>query len=223
MPLQKRLIILSAFACRLLYVFPPCASSSPNLTPDRLIPIIAVRLFYLSPAKNPDPTFNAIIANILTEAALEYSLMSACVTSLRPFLRPFHSGQIVDSVGAPGSGLRSGILSKSQDSYYMLSAIKGTNIDGASQTVKSIQRPSGSMGSHHGTTYPGSVVLRPDRGDQQAVISPRSRQHSSKVRRDESVDSAGSDQMIIQKTKEWSVQYEVDHQSQGDASHGSLS
>lgn len=207
MPLQKRLIILSAFACRLLYVFPPCASSSPNLTPDRLIPIIAVRLFYLSPAKNPDPTFNAIIANILTEAALEYSLMSACVTSLRPFLRPFHSGQIVDSVGA----------------YYALSAIKGTNIDGAAQTVKSIQRPSGSMGSHHGTTYPGSVVLRPDRGDQQAVISPRSRRHSSKVRRDESVDSAGSDQMIIQKTKDWSVQYEVDHQSQGDASHGSLS
>lgn len=121
--------------------------------------------------------------------------------------------------------MRSGILSKSQDSYYMLSAIKGTNKDGAAQTVKSIQRPFGSMGSHHGTNYPGSVVLRPDWGDQQAVISPRGRQHSSKVRRDymESVESAGSGQMIIQKAQDWSVQYEVDHQPQGDASHGSPS
>ena len=196
----------------------------PSLTPDRLIPLVATRLFYLYPQENPDPTFTGIIASILTEAALEFSLMSASVSSLRPFLRPFHSGYIVNSVGAPGSGLRTG----PQDPYYMLSAVKGTNKDETIQTVKSTRRPSlGSEGSQLGYTYPGSVkpnpqaVVRPDLGDQQAADSAPGRQHSSKVRRDdmESVDSVGSDQMIIRKTKEWSVRYEDDHQPQHDASH----
>jgi hypothetical protein len=130
MALRKRVLILGAFGCRLVYVSRPIKSFSHNLTPDRLIPIVAIRLFCLSPSENSDPTATSIIANILTEAALELCLISACITSLKPFLQPIHSGYIVNSVGAPGSGLRSGIRAKSQDSYYMLSAAKGADNDG---------------------------------------------------------------------------------------------
>ena len=153
--------------------------------------------------------------------------MSASVTSLRPFLRPFHLGYIVDSVGAPGSGLRSGFRTRSQDPYYMLSAVKGTNKDGTAQTVTSTRPASvGSTASQHGIAYPESVkpkpekAVRPDLSDQLGVTSAQGRQYSNKVRRDdtESIDSAGSDQMIIRKTRDWSIQYEDDHQPQRDAS-----
>jgi hypothetical protein len=110
----------------------------------------------------------------------------------------------------------------------MLSAVKGTDTDGADQPVKSSRRPSlGSKGSQHGNTYPGSMkpnlqnLFRPDLGDQQVVVSAQGRHYSSKVRRADmqSVDSVSSDQMIIRKTTDWSIRYEDDHQPQRDASH----
>lgn len=209
-------------------LLPTYVSFLPHLTPARLIPLVAVRLFYLSPSQNPDPTFTSILASILTEAVLDFCLISASLTSLRPFLRPFHSGYIVDSVGAPGSGLRSGIRTRSHDVYYTLSAVKATNDDGAGPTIKTIRRlPLGSKASPHGITHPEPVKpnlphsFDPDLGEQQVVISAQGRQCSTKGRQDdiESVDSAGSDQMIIRKTRNWSIRYEVDHQPQRDASH----
>lgn len=50
MKISKRILILCAFACRLLYIYPYLPSSSHHLTRDRLIPIIGIRLFYLSPS-----------------------------------------------------------------------------------------------------------------------------------------------------------------------------
>ena len=128
-----------------------CQPSSRNLTPDRLIPIVAIRLFYLSPSENSDPTITSIIANILTEAALELCLISACITSLKPFLQPIHSGYIVNSVGAPGSGLRSGIRAKSQDSYYMLSTVKGRDNDGTLVSLNELgpAKVAGGAGDDH--------------------------------------------------------------------------
>ena len=109
----------------------------------------------------------------------------------------------------------------------MLSAVKATNKDGTAQTITTTQRASlGSIGSQHGIAYPESVkpkpekVFRADSGDQPVVTSAQGRRYSNKVRRDdvESIDSAGSDQMIIRKTRDWSIQYEDDNQPQRDAS-----
>ena len=108
-----------------------CEARSHDLTRDRLIPVVVVRLFYLSPSENSEPTVTSIIPNIITEAALELCLISACITSLKPFLQPVHSGYMVNtSVGAPGSSFRSGMRQKSQDSYYMLSTVKESDKDG---------------------------------------------------------------------------------------------
>ena len=49
----------------------------------RLIPVVTIRLFYLSPSENPDPTVTSIIVNILTKAALELCLITACIISLK--------------------------------------------------------------------------------------------------------------------------------------------
>jgi hypothetical protein len=132
--LGKKLFILGAFGCRLVYVYAStytiCEARSHHLTRDRLIPVVVVRLFYLSPSENSEPTVTSIIPNIITEAALELCLISACITSLKPFLQPVHSGYMVTSVNAPGSSFRSGKRAKSQDSYYMLSTVKESDKDG---------------------------------------------------------------------------------------------
>ena len=62
--------------------------------------------------------------------ALELCLISACITSLKPFLQPVHSGYLVNSAGVPASSFRSGMRAKSQDSYYMLSTVKESDRDG---------------------------------------------------------------------------------------------
>ena len=159
-----------------------------------LAPVVAVRLFYLSPEQNHNPTVSSIIASIVTQVALQYAFMSASVTALRPFLRPFHSGHmLVDTVGAPGSGLHSGIRSGSQDTYHKLSAVSGADKGKPIQTFS----PLASMNNDYQTT----------------VTSPK--QHSSKPSRDDmkSVDSQGSDQMIIRKTRDYSVRYEPQNSS----------
>ena len=159
-----------------------------------LIPIVAVRLFYLSPGQNHNPTVTSIIAAIITQFALQYSFMSASVTALRPFLRPFHSGHmLVDTVGAPGSGLHSGIRNGSQDAYHKLGAVRGTDKGMPISTV--------------------SALASVNDDYQPTVTSPK--HHSSKPSRDDmkSVDSQGSDQMIIRKTRDYSVRYEPQNSS----------
>jgi hypothetical protein len=93
---------------------------------------VVLRLFYLSPSENSEPTVSSIIPNIVTEAALELCLISACITSLKPFLQPVHSDYMVNnSAGQPGSSFRAGKRAKSQDSYYMLSTVKDSDKDGS--------------------------------------------------------------------------------------------
>ncbi|KID81634.1 hypothetical protein MGU_11011 [Metarhizium guizhouense ARSEF 977] len=77
---QKRLVILSAFAARLL-----------------LIPLVAARLWLLSPGVNTDPTDTSIVPSIITQTTLHFSVLSASITSLRPFLRTFHMDYKWDS------------------------------------------------------------------------------------------------------------------------------
>ncbi|KAF5136352.1 hypothetical protein E5D57_000112 [Metarhizium anisopliae] len=88
---QKRLVILSAFAARL---FPHVG---PVLTTNRLIPLVAARLWLLSPGVNANPTNTSIVPSIITQATLHFSVLSASITSLRPFLRTFHMDYKWDS------------------------------------------------------------------------------------------------------------------------------
>ncbi|KAJ9607858.1 hypothetical protein H2200_007937 [Cladophialophora chaetospira] len=189
MRLHKRLTILTAFGCRLL-----------------LIPLIALRLVYLSPAQNNDPTVTSIIPAILTEAALEFSLLSTSITALKPFLRPLHTSAVVNSVGGnassdPYSRSYSRAQGKSQG-IYMLSSVSNKSKhdkDEYQTTTTSIEpRTSDAIQAP-------KPIFRPDLTGGETVTSVQVEQHRDDI---ESVESNGSEQMIIRTTRNWSVRYE---------------
>lgn len=210
MTLKKRFVIIFAFGFRLLCVSLPAITSS-ILTKIRLIPIIATRLFYLSPAKNPDPTFSSIIPNIITEVALQFSIISASVTSLRPFLRSLHPGYTVDSSGTHNrSGLRSGIRTGSQDPYYRLDAISKKGRSEVSGSVTANDRSTDGLAPGHGIAYPGKLHTRADKGDIELGRSSSKTKLSSAMASTADSDSIDGmpDPMVIRKTTDWVIRYE---------------
>lgn len=182
------------------------------LITNSLIPIVAVRLLYLSPQKNSDPTFSSIIPNIITEGVLQFSIISASVTSLRPFLRSLHPGYAVDSSGTQRSGLRSANRSGSQDPYYRLDVISKTGKGGVPGALGSGLRPPEGLTAGHAIAYPAKPHLRKD--DQQDVELGQSlskgKLDSSKTLTDDtdSIDTVAQDPMVIRKTTDWVIRYE---------------
>ena len=199
MKIRKRVLILSAFGCRLLYSAPLLQSLSRKLTQLlRLIPIVATRLFYLSPNENYDPTLTSILPHILTEGALEYAIISTSVTALKPFLKPFHTGAILNTVGGDGSGQHSGSHSGGQD-IYMLNSISTDKKDNSQSTRTTV--PSG----NRNTDPQSRSKFYTGHGKGTAVISSRGDAHRDDI---ESVHSNSSERMIIRTKKEWAVRYE---------------
>ena len=89
-----------------------------------MIPIIVYRLIYLSPTHNTNPTYTTIVPNIITEAIIQFSIISASVTSLKPFLQSLHPAHMVSSA-AESSGLVSTDRTGSRgDVYYRLDPLK---------------------------------------------------------------------------------------------------
>jgi hypothetical protein len=173
------------------------------LTHFRLIPIVAVRLFYLSPSKNHDPTITSIIPQVWAEGALEFAIISTSITALKPFLKPFHSGAIVNTVGGAGSGAYSGSGSRTQG-VYMLNSVHDDDKDIGLATTNSSRSNKGKGSSGHqtrGKLYRGNTV------DGTAVVSSQS-QHDRHREDMESLDSNSSEQMIIRTMKDWTVRYE---------------
>ena len=64
----------------------------------------------------------SIASHIVTEAAMNYALLCTSITSLKPFLKPFHAGAIVNTVGGKEPGAYSEPHSGGQG-IYMLSSI----------------------------------------------------------------------------------------------------
>jgi len=190
--------------------------------------LIIARIYYLAPAQNPNPTLSNIIPSIITEGALEYAFISASVTSLKPFLRPFHSGRyMVNTIGAAGSGLRTNLSAKdSQDPYYQLSAVSVTGTgtgSGGKRSAKISQTASVNDDRPPQTSNTKISAGRVKRSSSQkrlaatAPVAGHGRTHSDMRRDDEeSVNTDGSDQMIIRETRGWSVRYEdVDADADG--------
>ncbi len=204
MQLRKRLTILAAFGCRLLYVRPLPPSPLSRLTRSHsLIPLIAIRLVYLSPAENENPTMTTIVPYILAEAALEFAILSTSITALKPFLRPLHSGAVVSSVGGYGANV-SNPYSRSQgksQGIYMLSSVSGKdNKEDFETTTTHADEPRVST-----TIQAPKAVFRPDLSAGETTTSVQSEVHRDDI---ESVESNSSEQMIIRTTRNWSVRYE---------------
>lgn len=136
------------------------------------------------------------MAGIFTETALGFAFMSASVTCLKPFLRPFHSGYFVstDGSGVPVTGKGS-----QADTYYMLSRSKSRH-DKDELRARSTD--------DHGTltsplylqhTPRSQPKFRPDLSSHRATIMSQEREHDG-------------DEKTISMTQEWNVTYEEDQQ-----------
>lgn len=192
MRLDKRLVILGAFGCRLGFVLRHSMKTQANVM-NRLIPLVVIRLVLLSPNRNSDPTYTSALPAIVTEAALEFALFSTSITALKPFLRPFHTGAIVNTVGGAGSGLA--YASKGSHGIYMLSSTR----DHKEEHQMNIATVTANR-SEIDVSNP--VAQSPKVSRQVAGFKADSEDI-------ESIKSEGaSDEMIIRTTKDWSVRYE---------------
>ena len=190
MKASKRILVLGIFGCRLLYgplhflhLF-----RHPNVL-LRLIPIVVIRLYYLAPEENSNPTFTSIVPHVLTEGVLNGALMATSIPALKPFLQPLHTGASPAAAGA--GGYSSGRGSKAATTY-MLSSVAGKKELGQTTVYATPQ------------TELENIQHRPP-------VRPHDDQRSSgngQQDHAESVESNSSQRMIIRATKEWSVRYE---------------
>jgi hypothetical protein len=164
-----------------------------------ITPILIGRLYFLSPSQNDDPTWTSVLPGILTEAALEYAIIATSITALKPFLRPFHTGAIVNSVGGAGSGLMYGSTAYKGHGVYIRSNSK--SVDQKDDIPMTNQ--SGGIGTARGSGDDLGMRsgLEPRQTTVTNVMRPRRED-------EESVESNGSEKMIIRTTKDWSVRYE---------------
>jgi len=158
-----------------------------------------------------DPTFDSIAYSISTQCQATFSVIAACIPTLKPFMDRAESGMLNVSLKSRPTGGTYGY----QSSYMMHPLSKGS---GKISNTSSKEPALDSRGSQHGKMRPRPVesnvqnLFRPDLGNPQSVVSAQRRQSLSDVHQDdmESVDSARSDKMIIRKTTAWSIQYEDD-------------
>ncbi|KAJ3475942.1 hypothetical protein NLG97_g9291 [Lecanicillium saksenae] len=217
MQLRKRIYILSAFGFRLF-----------------LVVFIALRLTYLAPSQNTDPTFSNIVPSIFTQATLHFSIIAACVTTLKPFLRHFDPTYVIGS-GTLSTSKRSRVstTNPSRDPYYRLNPVNGTNRSGRSNrsrdpendiTWRPYQGPTGNDGhamAYHPTntatqSTTSSKAGRLSRlskalsgGLRSASQSKQSSFNRSVSRDEESTGTDASDRIIIERTTEVTVEHEL--------------
>ncbi|KAJ6783561.1 hypothetical protein PWT90_10971 [Aphanocladium album] len=141
-------------------------------------------------SRSSNPEVQVMSPLVWQQVALGYSLIAALLIALIPFLRSFHTGMVMNvqnmSNGEWGSSARS------RDNGYRL---------------KNISKNSSNQGSK-----PRSVPLSETEvtrstsrsGDAPAWPTTRSKSHSV----DGSTDEPAPEPMVIQKTVDWSVQYE---------------
>jgi hypothetical protein len=174
-----------------------------------------------------DPTFDSVAYSISTQCQATFSVIAACIPTLKPFMDRAESGMLNVSLKSRPAGGTYGY----QNSYIMQPLSKGS---GKLSNTSGKGPAFGSRGSQHGKKHPGPVesnvqnLFRPDRGNPQSVVLAQKGRYLSDVHQDdmESVDSAGSDKMIIRKTTAWSIQYEDDRSPLGHPSgapHGNPS
>jgi hypothetical protein len=131
---------------------------------------------------------------------MDFAIISTSVTALKPFLKPFHTGAIVNTVGGTGSGMYSDSRSGRHQDIYMLTSVARNKKGVGQTTTTSVNEDSGRHGPQ-----PKQKLYMGNRGDGRTTVSSQPNGRGEDI---ESVDSTGSEQMIIRTTKEWNVHYE---------------
>ncbi|MCJ1301597.1 hypothetical protein MMC08_004398, partial [Hypocenomyce scalaris] len=118
---------------------------------------------------------------------MNYSLISATIPCLKPFMR------------ACNTGFLGGPLTKQHGSTYT---------SAGSYALQSVSSDKTAVTSHRQTST--RKILRPGRGDTMTVIAHEPRRAGRED--DDSVDSGGSQQMIIRQTRGWTVEHDTERQ-----------
>lgn len=178
-----------------------------------MAPVIALRLYFLAPttSNNPNPDLPALTAAVFTSAVMNFTLILASVTCLKPFLRPFDGGFLITSMHSHVPAFGAAPITKGS-AYYELSATQRS----ALTTQQEKMMRSGDR-KHRSVTvsargvdedYDGGFVqvqakpplaLRRDRVEQRATVGHDSVRPS--MERD-------GEQMLISKTQAWTVSFE---------------
>jgi len=187
----------------------------------RILSIIAtiVRLLYIHPATmhSPDYTFNAVNYNIVTQCVLSVCITTACIPCLKPFLDSFDSGFMGISFK---NRLPGGSHSQSRNRDFKLgdlayaNAGPGQRNNNASMAIRSMNYEKDNATSHSGDSDHDdprhkvgvSVQVFADGQNNHDQRTPR---HQRGAGDDGSLASSSkSDQMIIKKNVQYTVQYE---------------
>lgn len=214
--MSKKATIVAAFSFRILVIAATIA-----------------RLFYINPATNTsrDATFDAVNYNILTQVVLSISILTACIPCLKPFLDSFDSGMMgvsfKDRIPGGGSHSQSGNRDyKMRDLAYgnivgaghpanMASALRSHNYD--KDTLRSMNDTDVEIDTDPRNKMGVSVEVVADNGRNNHHARDRSpRQHNRGGETGSVASSSKSDQMIIKKNIQWTVEYE-DHAQQAAA------
>lgn len=165
-----------------------------------------------------DPTYDSLAYHIATQCQLTLSVIVACIPALKPYMDRAESGLLTVSINKRGYGGTYG----NPNSYHMQSMSNpnykiSKNSKHSENSNKSKSLPSQNNDSYsRATGFSAANQFRPDHAEHHVVVSAPGRQDSDDAHRDDrpSMDGAGSDKMIIQKSTDWDVRYEDDAEHQ---------
>ncbi|KAM3541476.1 hypothetical protein ARSEF1564_005584 [Beauveria bassiana] len=211
MTLRKRIYILSAFGVKLI-----------------LVVLIGLRLKYLAPSRNWDPTLTSIMPGIFTQAVLHFSIIASCVTTLKPFLRHFDPTYVLESADVNSSKRSRASINASRDSYYRLGAINRVNRSNDDPNDKVNWRPyqGPTQAEPYAAAYHDSSATQSSQSSKESRLLRASRSISANLRgvaqgrQDGAMQSKNpgdaallrtdaSDRMIIERKREFSIKHEV--------------
>ncbi|EGX88449.1 hypothetical protein CCM_08493 [Cordyceps militaris CM01] len=153
-------------------------------------------------ANSSDPAVEVMSPLVWQQVALGYSLIAALLIALIPFLRSFHTGMVlnVQNMGSGGSGGEWGSSARSRDNVYRLKNLS-TKISKAVSSTSQPPPPPPRTVPLSETEVTRSTSLR---SGEEAAWRSKSRSDDGAG----SADGAAQEPMVIQKTVDWSVQYE---------------
>lgn len=192
---------------------------------SRLIPLVILRLRFLQPTiLNASPTTSGIIADIFTEAVLQFSILACSATALKPFLAVFHQAHVVGYAGGSNSSTLAS-KERARERYYRLQNLNARPQDSQDPVTGNTWKPYEGPQAKGGFTSAGATASTPVGA---SINPPRtssernkktSMERKGKLKRaktgdtpDESwsVQTDGSEKMIIQRTMEVRIQYNED-------------
>ena len=184
------------------------------------LPVIAASLARLADLGfaygSAEPFFDIVPAGIATQCALHYSLMAATIPCMKPFIISFNTSWGTTNPRGTSYALdelsygsrdrdRGAGLSYVPANHSVVSQHGGEERRGSTKrTMASPNKPRGSVGQNIGVALSLDSKLRPEAIGHSTYVGKEQRGKGDA----ESMETDGSQQMIIRKTEDYTVRYD---------------